>query len=34
MPKFYFNIRRGERLELDEEGTEFASLEEACAGGT
>ncbi|MBB6219530.1 DUF6894 family protein [Rhizobium leguminosarum] len=32
MPKFYFNIRRGERLELDEEGTEFASLEEACAG--
>lgn len=29
MLKFYFHVRRGERLELDEEGTEFTSFEDA-----
>ncbi|MBB2719618.1 UNVERIFIED_ORG: hypothetical protein GGD48_004895 [Rhizobium etli] len=30
MQKYYFHVRRGENLELDTEGAEFASAEKAC----
>lgn len=29
MPKFYFNIRNGDRLEVDPDALEFASIESA-----
>lgn len=31
MPKFYFNIRSGDTLEVDADGLEFASIESAVS---
>lgn len=31
MPKFYFNIRSGNTLEVDPDGLEFASIESAVS---